>query len=136
MHIRNRINVMPHTVDEGACGGCRRILARHPHGLASSTVWHFILWVVGGGCNDSFAARCYTLNLFRLIEERCIFKSDIQRAFGTVEPNLITHLRVVGRGSEDEVTATGIGKDCLRIVICLSSVVIATDGSGAECGYW
>src|SRR5258707_13107671 len=88
-------------VDEGASGWRCGVLGCGALGwLAGAAVGHLSGWVVRGACGDALPVLCRRClgDAVGLVEEGCVLESEIERAFGSIEPELVAHLGVVSHG--------------------------------------
>src|SRR6266550_739909 len=123
-------------VDEGACG-CRGGVfgGGDLDRFAGAAVGHLSGGLVRGAGSDGLAVLCGGGGFgdaVGLVEEGRVFESEIERAFGSVEPELVAHLGVVGHGGEDEATSAGVGEDGLNVVVGLAAIVVGADGAGGD----
>src|SRR5258708_30151513 len=106
-------------VDGGGCGGRGGVFGCGDlDRLAGAAVRHLSGWVVGGAGGDGLSVLCSGRRFgdaVGLVEEGCVLECEIERAFGSVEPELVAHLGVVGHGGEDEAASAGEGVDGLNV---------------------
>src|SRR5258708_37147263 len=124
-------------VDEGASGCCGGVFGCGDlDWLAGAAVGHLSGWVVRGACGNALPVLCRRClgDAVGLVEEGCVLESEIERAFGSIEPELVAHLGVVSHGGEDEAASAGVGEDGLNVVVGFAAVVPGADGAGGDGG--